>query len=359
MNKSNVRNRAKCLRLSDWPEPGQQAWASALQPAASVLDDPGPGAHWRPKTRERYQKAYGRWLDYLRSEDLLDAMAVPEARVRPEVVDCYVAALRKQVASFTVWSYLDGLYTVISAMTGDRDWSWLRNVVNRLQRVARPERKLEHRILPAGRIFEAGIQRMSQAERRQPRLPFDQSSWFRDGLQIAFLIARPIRIRNLASIRIGHNLVRLNGGYQLRFPAEETKTARRLEFPLPDALIAFMDRYLDYHRPRLLQGNGSDRLWVSNLGQGMTINSVGARIRKVTEALLGVPISPHLFRKSAATTIAIESPEEIGIVRVILGHSSSRTSERHYIQARTIEASRRFGDNLDRRRRRLLKQFKV
>ena len=152
-------------------------------------------------------------------------------------------------------------------------------------------------------------------------------------------------------------MTHLENGFGFHFPAEEMKTWRPLDFPLPLELVPWMDRYLDYHRPRLLQGNEVDLLWVSNRGKGMTIYSAAARVRKVTGELFGVQISPHLFRKSAATTIAIERPEEIAIVMVILDHTNNWTGERFYILASTIEASRRYGDSLDRRRRRLLKQF--
>lgn len=359
MNGNAPKSRKECLAVTEWPDPDRRMWARITEPAASILDDAGPGAHWRPATRDKRQGDYGRWLGFLRSENLLDTTINPEDRIRPELVQRYVTSLRGRVTSFTVWSYLDGLFSVMSALAPERDRSWLRKMVNRLQRDARPSRKVEHRVLPARRLFETGIRRMREAERRPPRLALDRSSWYRDGLQIAFLIARPVRRRNLANIRIGHNLIRLEAGYQFHFPPEETKTSRPLDFSLPAELILWMHRYLDYHRPRLLQGNESDLLWVSNLGQGMTINSVGARICEVTEELFGVRISPQIFRKCAATTIAIERPEEIAIVRAILGHSNGRTAERHYIQASTIEASRRFGDSLDRRRRRLLKQFEV
>jgi integrase/recombinase XerD len=53
-------------------------------------------------------------------------------------------------------------------------------------------------------------------------------------------------------------------------------------------------------------------------------------------------INPHLFRDCAATTIAIHDPEHVQIIAAILGHSSMTTSERHYIQASSLEAGRRY-----------------
>ena len=50
-------------------------------------------------------------------------------------------------------------------------------------------------------------------------------------------------------------------------------------------------------------------------------------------------MNPHLFRDAAATSIAIEDPSHVGSTKSVLGHSSLRTSERHYNQARSTEAT--------------------
>jgi integrase len=48
----------------------------------------------------------------------------------------------------------------------------------------------------------------------------------------------------------------------------------------------------------------------------------------------------HLFRDAAATTLSRISPESARLIGPILAHSGSRTAERHYIHAQTIEAGR-------------------
>ena len=52
----------------------------------------------------------------------------------------------------------------------------------------------------------------------------------------------------------------------------ETKNHRRYEQPLPPALTAFIDRYLEVYRPRLLGGSDDDRLWIlagqADVGRG-------------------------------------------------------------------------------------------
>ena len=72
----------------------------------------------------------------------------------------------------------------------------------------------------------------------------------------------------------------------------------------------------------------------------MSRNGVYDRITKLTVKNLGRSISPHLFRDCAATSIAIEDPSHVRIAASLLGHRRFATTERFYIQANNIEASR-------------------
>jgi DNA invertase Pin-like site-specific DNA recombinase len=64
-------------------------------------------------------------------------------------------------------------------------------------------------------------------------------------------------------------------------------------------------------------------------------------ISQLTRARFGHVISPHLFRDAAAASVAIEDPEHVHVTKSILGHTTLRTSERYYVHAQSLEASRR------------------
>ena len=68
--------------------------------------------------------------------------------------------------------------------------------------------------------------------------------------------------------------------------------------------------------------------------------SVYGRIMALTREAFGHSVHPHLFRDSAATSIACEDPAHVYITKSILGHSTLRTSERHYNHAQSLEATR-------------------
>jgi integrase/recombinase XerD len=60
----------------------------------------------------------------------------------------------------------------------------------------------------------------------------------------------------------------------------------------------------------------------------------------------------HDFRRAAATFLAMEAPNKIGLIP-ILQHASPEVSQRHYNLARSVEASRRVGAHLAKVRARL------
>ena len=74
----------------------------------------------------------------------------------------------------------------------------------------------------------------------------------------------------------------------------------------------------------------------------MTEIGIYFSISRLTKERFGHVVSPHLFRDSAATSIAVEDPEHVYVVHSVLGHITTQSGERHYIHARTLEASRRY-----------------
>src|SRR5215217_2463066 len=59
-----------------------------------------------------------------------------------------------------------------------------------------------------------------------------------------------------------------------------------------------------------------------------------------TRVAFGQLVHPHLFRDAAATTIALDSPEQVRLAGPLLGHRSFATTERYYNLARAAEAAR-------------------
>ena len=89
-----------------------------------------------------------------------------------------------------------------------------------------------------------------------------------------------------------------------------------------------------------LLGSSRDAFWVTDFGNPFNGLSLRTRFVKITEQEIGIKVPPHFFRDAAATTLARLSPEHARLIRPLLAHQSYGTAERHYIQAKTIEAGR-------------------
>lgn len=113
--------------------------------------------------------------------------------------------------------------------------------------------------------------------------------------------------------------------------------------PVPDCVTGPLDHYIETVRPGLLEGSAhtGKELWISGVGTPMRRRSIQQAIARITTHAFGQPINPHLFRDCAATSVALEYPEHVGIVAPLLGHVDHRTAEAHYIQANQISAGRR------------------
>ena len=330
--------RRLCLPTSEWPAEDQKAWARILR-TGDILDDAGPAAHWAPATRHKYWRGYGRWIRFLGDSGWLDEGALPEDRVTRDAVSAYLDDLVGR-APYTIIGRVAELHAVISAIAPTRDWRWLREVISRLRARGPVGGDKSGRIVHSARLYEAGVDYMNKIDGKDAKASVMKATRYRDGLIVALLAARPIRLRNLAMIRIGRHLKPIGDGYVLAFDAGETKTKRPLEVPVPVELVDPLLRYLDHYRPRLLNGANSDRLWITQYRIPMSESCLYGRIVRVTQKLVGVRINPHLFRDCAATTLAIEDPDHVRMIAPLLGHTTLRTAEIHYNQARSLEASR-------------------
>ena len=350
----------RCRPLGLWPEADRLAWAAALQPG-DVLDPGGPASRWAVLTRAGAARAYGRWLTWLDGAGQLGPGMAFAEQATPGRVRDFIAALRQVNAPMTVLHRVESLARAAGALAPGHDWAWLWDVAARLQRTAVPVRAKRPRLVGIDELFTLGCELMAEAEGRtegsRAGAPWRRAVGYRDGLTVALLAARPLRLKNFAAIEIGRHLVAHGDGYQLRFARSEMKGRRALqhpaavvEQPFPEALAPHLRRYLAHHRPCLLershfQGAGiADEpcraLWVGQAGAALSPVTLHARIVELTGKRFGRPVNPHLFRDCAATSIAAVDPGHVRITTTVLGHTRLGTSEQYYNHAGSLEAAR-------------------
>jgi len=343
--------RRRCLPPAAWPALDRAGWAAATCPGDLLLDG-GPAAQLKPGSLDTLADGYGRWLGWLAGEARLDPDAAPAARVTREAVMAYVADLREINAPQTVLGRVADLVTVLRWLAPEQDWGWLRAILARLRgRVGTaPQDRKRARLRSAHELLALGRQLMDRAaasttlsQRRRARL-------YRDGLMIALLAARPLRLANLVQLTLGRELVRRGQGWWLEIPGAETKTGASIELPWPVELVPALERYLASWRPRLAQAGrsaGCSALWLGNRGRGLSGQQVYSTITAHTRTAFGQPVNPHLFRDAAATTLARDRPAQVRLAAPLLGHRSFTTTERFYNLARATEAATAWHDLLE------------
>lgn len=342
------------MPLAEWPALDRGAWAAAVMDAG-MLDDSGLAAHWRPETRRSVVRAYGRYLTFLDRHDWLDREAGPAARLTPDRLRAYVAELSGQVAPVTLSGRITELSEALRVMAPRTSYSYLNLARRRLKARARPSRDKRQRLVPTKSLIGLGFNLMARAETE----PFPRELWqactYRDGLIIVILALRPVRLRNLAAMRLHVNLTRAGDAYQLAFDSDCTKNHRSYVRPLNPRLTPYIERYLTHYRPLLLGTWESDHVWISWRSKSMDEGSLYGNITKRTKAVFGCALSPHLFRDATMTSLAEQNPEHVWLGMALLHHADPRIAERHYNQALDATAVERYQDAIRDDRRTILK----
>ncbi len=340
----------RCRPIQAWPTPDRCAWGIAMA-RGDILEPCGGGADWAHLSRRKMGRVTG--VGSLGWKRTACSTPKPPRRPASRRNECRTTSSSSgknsmhpipcRTCTGTVSSDAsDGTRTRLGMAPSDRGDGAARRDLGPQQAAAG---------VPSETLLSYGIELMTTVDHPANGSRLKRACRHRDGLMIALLAARPLRRRNFTRIEIGQNLVRQEDDFWLRFEGGETKTGEPIETPAPAGLVQHLARYLSHYRPfLLLRGvnkscpsmQPNPALWISVHGAAMTEIGIYFAISQLTKKRFGYVVNPHLFRDSAATSIAIEDPEHVHIVRSVLGHSTLQSGERHYIHARTLEASRRY-----------------
>ncbi len=338
---------AGILPIAEWPVCHRNNWEAGLRPP-TFLDEAGAAARWRQQTIRTTAASYGRWLWFLREIGFLVPDLAPELLASPDHVRAYINHLKEVNAPATVLHRLVGLERALAVIAPQSNRYMLRCAINNLAQDYEPVSKRE-RLQESAALLALGFRLMERAVTASRLSKCRRSAMFRDGLQIALLALRPLRLRNFSSIEIGRHLIEVGGRWRLIFPGAETKNRKPIDVPFPDELLLALRDYLTVYRPQLAQGSCNDHaLWISACGTPHSPISIRSQICRRTKKAFGLPITPHLFRDCAATSLAVHEPEAVQIAHHVLGNDYL-TMERFYNQARAADAASHFHAALEAR----------
>jgi integrase len=190
-----------------------------------------------------------------------------------------------------------------------------------------------------------GLELISRGETSEHLTLLARARLVREGLRIALLALCPIRLRNLAELRVGRQLRLIDDSWWIVLDTAETKSARPDERHVPQVLTEAIHHWLGQWRTRFHPSD--DSFWPSVKGGSLARTYVGDIITEVTRRELGVPISPHLFRDCGVYTVATHAGQHMGIASGLLQHTDPRITERHYNRGATFGAVGRYQQIVD------------
>ena len=224
----------RCKPLEEWPEPDRCLWQVSLI-GGDVLDEGGSRARFTENTNRGIVYGYGRWLQWLDRQGLLDPTSPPADRITPARVRAYLGDLERHNATQTVFNRLVHLLVAARVMDPHRDWAWLNRMTGPIRARHRPARPKRPRLVATSELFNLGLDLMATVGRKNAACR--RATAYRDGLLIALLAARPLRLANLVGLTLHRTLFFRNNQWWIQIPAVETKTKEPIELIWPDLLM--------------------------------------------------------------------------------------------------------------------------
>jgi integrase/recombinase XerD len=329
------------LPFSQWPLADQHLWQQATSSADPFSE--AAGASLAVTSKTQYLFAWRRFLGFLSVGDQ-SALDLPASeRLTKARIRSFTDHLAKTNIPRSVAIQMDALYKAARIMMPELDLSWLKLMKARLHSAA-PLKRASGPLVTSVQVLQVGQRLMDDDDpKTEDGLTLAQAIRYRDGLLISLLAFLPLRRRNLAALEIDRHLIGEGNNRFVYIPAAETKTRTPIEFAIPELLLPYLDVYLRFVRPRILNDPKCKALWVSPRGGALRDGAIGAIVSRHTVAVLGIRLTPHDTRDAAATTwAALAAPGQIGVSRDLLSHSDLRTTEKHYNRANGVEASRAY-----------------
>ena len=143
----------------------------------------------------------------------------------------------------------------------------------------------------------------------------------RDRTMLEVLYATGLRVSELVALRMAEvsmvdSLVRIVG-----------KGDKERLVPLGEEARAWLVRYLQESRPRLLGAHQADAVFVTQRGAGMTRQMFWVLIKRhALKAGIAAHLSPHTLRHAFATHL-LNHGADLRVVQVLLGHADISTTQ--------------------------------
>jgi hypothetical protein len=193
---------------------------------------------------------------------------------------------------------------------------------------------------------------MQQAQDMRTSAPIRAGLLAQTAVAVGILLVAPVRLGNLAAIRLDVNLIKPGGpgsNYWLQFPKFDVKNKKALQFAFNDKLTKLIEEYVFDFRPVLMKDKNDDWLFPGRSTDHKEKIGFSTQIVDQVEKAAGMRITVHQYRHAAAAMLLKHRPGEYELVRQLLGHKSVETTKRFYLDLETTAASEIYTDILYRK----------
>jgi len=167
-----------------------------------------------------------------------------------------------------------------------------------------------------GTLTEEQVDKLLQA----PDL--SSAEGLRDRAMLELTYASGLRVSELVGLRLAQLNLKMG---VIRVTGKGNK--ERL-VPVGDIALEYLQQYLQSARAELLKQNeGSDQVFVTRRGGGLTRQAFWYRVKKhANEAGIRQAMSPHTLRHAFATHL-VNNDADLRVVQLLLGHSNISTTQ--------------------------------
>lgn len=348
--------RRSSVQYVEWPALDRQLFEHGITPADVFDRQPRPSANLRETTHSKIVVGYSRWLGYLKFTGELAPEIEPDDRVTRVRLQQYFDLMRELGnRPYTILWYFTKLKQALSAMYPSSDFSWILAPGGVPLRSCLTLESQEVLVPGIRELYQWGCDLMDSAR------PVDRdlrcAVQYRDGLLIAMLATRARRIRSMAALRIGHEIVRSGDVYGLVLTRDLVKTKRPDAVHFPNGLTEYIETYLMVVRRELLSGQQHQWFWVSNEGGQLALASLQDVVQRRSVERFGRAFGPHRFRHALQTAVASTSGGTPGLGAAVLSISLA-TAQAHYNRASQDVAARKYQEIISAERTKGMTQDK-
>lgn len=184
-------------------------------------------------------------------------------------------------------------------------------------------------------------EKLHRMARQHGKVDLTSARLMRAASFLLLLFDTAARQGNVVELRLGFEIIEgANGSMWVIVPEDQVKNGEEVRCELRPRTVAMLRRYIATYRPVHAAQSAAPWLFCRADGSHWPTMQAYATMTDITAEHIGVDLNPHAVRATVDEILEDEHPGATGLVKDVLGHRSSATTELYY-KRRRAERSRR------------------